>query len=118
MKFCYITMPFFTLFLLFFPHVRGSVTSDCTYTIKYVITHPLQSAIEGGKIGAKGFVALYSGYLAGKKFLKCFRYLKNNGVKLDVEFLKSPFKTALIAAGLAMVSIECSNSIIDDLKRL
>ena len=111
-------MVFLTLFLLYNAQVIASTSSNVKHTITYIISHPLQSAISCCKIGVKGVVAVYSGYVAYLKACKCLEYFRNGRIKPEVESLARPFKTALICAGLTLIAYECGNGLIDDIKEL
>jgi len=118
MKFCKATMVFLTLFLLYNAQITASTSSDVKHTITYIISHPLKTTISCCKIGTKGLVAVYSGYVAYLKAAKCLGYFRNGSIKPEVESLARPFKTGLICAGLVFVAYECGNGLINDIKEL
>lgn len=118
MKFCKVTILLFSLFLLPYAQVYATALSDVKHTIKYIISNPMQATITCAKIGSKGFVTLYSGYLACCKGKKLFRYFTGDDFDLEPKTMKKPLKAALMGLGLSMIVIECGNSLIDDIKKL
>ena len=118
MKFCKTTMAFFTLFLLYNVPMWGSIFSDLKRTAKYTVAHPKESVFRCTKAGLKGVMALCSGVLSLQKACKCFQKITDDTIIFEVNPLKSLCKTGTAAAGLALLALECGNSLVDDIKQL
>jgi hypothetical protein len=88
------------------------------HAIQSIKKQPLETAKIYGCIAAKAAVIIYSGKIACKRIVKILNHFHDNEIKFSSDFIRPPFKSALITSGLAMLAFECGSSLIEDIKSL
>ena len=114
MKLYQLTLGLLMLFSLSETRLAASTSSAILRTLKFVVLHPKQAAIQCITMGTEGFIGVCSISLASEKFLKCVEYIRSD----DDQHYRRAFKSLFMCAGLASLAFECGKGLVGDLKEL
>jgi len=107
--------------IIAFAYSGSVIASSLREDMKYVVNHPIDSSLKGGKILCKAAIAGYAGYLTITLGLEALHhtinYLRYTNLNRLFHTISGPAKTCMIVAGLCLLAYHCGRSCLQDIRR-